>query len=306
MITESVLFQTENTVINYQSRVLGNNTNSIACKPCLKWPGGKTSEFSEIIPRIPEHNRYFEPFFGGGAVYFNSISSPSYANDNHPDLISFYSLIKKRNAEFFLLLEKFIREWNNDPEARKEIYLKIRDRYNSAKNISIRKSVDFFLLREYAYGGMFRLNAKGEFNVPFGHNYINKDIQKKINYLRSESIFMKLKNLKLYNLDFQDFAANFTFTKDDFMFVDPPYNCSFSKYDKKDFNEQDHVRLAEFLLRFKGKFMLVTQYTDLMKDLYNHKTIDTYIYQKKYKFNIKGRFNRSVKHAIMINYGTNI
>ena len=165
-------------------RILNIDLKNNKCKPLLKWPGGKTSELSEIIPNIPKHERYFEPFFGGGSVYFYSINSKAYVNDIHEELIMFYKYIKKQEYDFFLLLDDFIYEWNNNLYNRQNIYLKIRERYNKAERVNLQKVVDFFILREYAYGGMFRLNSKGFFNVPFGHSYIKKDIQinQKVSY----------------------------------------------------------------------------------------------------------------------------
>ena len=276
------------------------------CRPLLKWPGGKTGEISEITPRIPPHKRYFEPFFGGGSIYFKHIEEPSYVNDSHHDLMMFYKCIKNQNVRFFSLLNDFINEWNSRVDDREAIYMEVRERYNSLPKTTIQKAADFFILREYAYGGMFRLNSKGKFNVPFGHAYINKDIQKKIDYLKSPSVKQKFENLELYNLDFQDFSKNFEFDKDDFMFVDPPYNCSFTKYGEHNFGASDQERLAHLLMRYKGKFMLVIQHTNLIQKLYKSKKLHIHIYDKKYRFNIKSRFDRLAQHALITNYDTNI
>ncbi len=302
MINESALAQITERVISYPRLSVTSGLRDIECKPLLKWPGGKTSELSEITPLIPEHKRYFEPFFGGGAVYFDAISQPSHINDMHPDLMKFYKMVKTQNIEFFMRLDNFMHLWNEDNADRTAIYFNIRKRYNTTKTATIQKAVDFFILREYAYGSMFRLNSKGEFNVPFGHNYINKDIQKKIDYLSADSVFSKLKNADIYNMDYRKFLDSFRFNKNDFMFVDPPYHCSFSKYDKQDFDVNAQERLAQYLMTFKGKFMLVVQYTDLIKELYQSDRIRISLYDKKYRFNIKGRFNRSVQHALMTNY----
>lgn len=259
-------------------------------------------EISEIAPRIPQHDRYFEPFFGGGSVFFSQISKPSYVNDSHRDLIMFYKCIKGQNGRFFSLLNSFMEDWNSRVEDREAIYMEIRSRYNKAKAITVQKAVDFFILREYAYGGMFRVNSMGEFNVPFGHGYAEKDIKKKVDYLSSDAVLRKFKNLELYDLDFEEFSKSFKFNKHDFMFVDPPYDCIFTRYNGRSFGVSDQARLADFLLDFKGKFMLVTQYTDLMKELYDSPKLSVHIYNKQYRFNIKGRFNRAVEHALITNY----
>ncbi len=277
----------------------------LTCKPLMKWPGGKSSELSEIVRLIPGHNRYFEPFFGGGSVFFDAIYKPSFVNDINPDLMGFYRCVKKQEASFFKSLDNFLERWESRQDKRKSIYLEIRERYNNTTKTTPQKIVDFFILREFAFGGMFRFNSSGEFNVPFGNGYANKNIRSKIDYLRSKMVRTKMNMVDLYNCDFEVFMRRFTFSTSDFMFVDPPYNCSFTKYGADDFFEEDQRRLATALLGYKGKFMLVCQYTPLIKDLYKNKGLFLHAYEKRYKFNIKGRFNQTVKHLAITNYDQN-
>ena len=75
--------------------------------------------------------------------------------------------------------------------------MRIRTRYNSTRGATIQKAFDFFIRREYAYGGMFRFNSLGGFNVPFGHGYANKGIQKKLDYLNSSAVLDKMEKLNL-------------------------------------------------------------------------------------------------------------
>ncbi len=301
--------QRERADIDEGKEIISNFTKPLTfskCCPLLKWPGGKTSELQEIQPRIPKHKRYFEPFFGGGAVYFNTINTQAFVNDSHCELMLFYKMIKKQDTDFFALLNDFIEVWNKRSITRKEIYLQIRDRYNQNQSSDIEKALDFFILREYAYAGMFRVNSSGKFNVPFGAAYVNKNIQKKIDYLKSDAVIAKMNKLNISNNDFKYFLNEFSFNENDFMFVDPPYNCSFTKYGEEDFSLKDQDRLRDYLISFKGKFMLVTQYTDYIRKLYEPYNLYTYIYDKKYRFNIKGRFNRNAKHALITNYVPNI
>lgn len=275
------------------------------CRPLLKWPGGKRSELPLIAPRIPEHSRYFEPFFGGGSVYFDAIDAESHANDLHPDLMEFYRCVKQDDERFFKHLYSIVEDWELAPLVERDaIYYDCRERYNASTLTTVQRAADFFLLRELAYGGMFRVNANGHFNVPFGRAYAkNKNLREKVDHLRSDAVVAKLKRLNLSALDFADFLDCFEFCQEDFMFVDPPYDSSFSKYDTVDFAEQDQRRLAEALVRFTGRFMLVCKATPLIEDLYHgaeHLRVHHYEYQ--YKFNIKGRFPRSSTHAMITNY----
>lgn len=278
-----------------------------SCPPLLKWPGGKRSELAKIKPLIPPHSRYFEPFFGGGSVFFDAIHVYSYANDLHPDLMMFYRCVKRQRSDFFNVLFDYIEEWESGSlERRDAMYYRCRDRYNADESPATHRAADFFLLRELAYGGMFRVNASGHFNVPFGRAYArNKNLRKKVEYLKSPAVCAKMSLLELSALDFGDFLERFSFRKDDFMFIDPPYDSSFSKYDQLDFDEGDQKRLAECLERFDGKFMLVCKLTPLIESLYFDNGYSVLQYENTYKFNIKGRFSRSSTHVMITNYDLN-
>ena len=281
-------------------------------QPLLKWPGGKRSELPIISPRIPGHQRYFEPFFGGGSVYFSCINvKEAYANDLNTDLMSFYRYVKNCNREFFKLLYAWIDDWETATlDERSEMYYCGREIFNTSRRRSVRRSVYFFLMRELAYGGMFRLNGSGEFNVPIGRVYAQSDdlMRRKADYLLSVEVKEKLETLELYNLDFLDFLNKFIFKEDDFMFVDPPYDTPFSSYDE-DFQASDQYRLGKLLEHFRGKFMLVCKLTPLTEQIYLSKAEQAqfyvYEYEARYKFNIKGRFSRDTKHILVTNYDTN-
>lgn len=277
-----------------------------SCRPLLKWPGGKTSDLPFIESRIPPHQRYFEPFFGGGSVFFHAIDAEiAYANDLHPDLMAFYERVQNQCVIFFELLDRWVAEWENaNLEERNCMYYEVRERYNTRRSTTAERAVDFFLLRELAYGGMFRVNSNGDFNVPFGRAYArNKNMRGKINRLRSFPVKAKLSCLRLHTGDFDEFLDNFDFDTDDFMFVDPPYDSSFSQYDRVDFSVDDQRRLARRLRNFNGLFMLVCKLTPLIEELYlHHSDFQVFRYQCRYRFNIKGRFSRNAIHVVVTNY----
>ena len=278
------------------------------CHPLLKWPGGKRSELPLIRLCIPSHSRYFEPFFGGGSVFFDAIDVRSYGNDLHPDLMMFYRCVKQQRSDFFDLLLDSVVEWEcGSFESRNTMYYECRDRYNSTSHPAMQRAVDFFFLRELAYGGMFRVNSNGHFNVPFGRSYArNKNLRVKVDYLRSPQVCTKMQLLEMSSLDFMDFLRGFNFDEHDFMFIDPPYDSSFSKYDQADFDENDQRRLADCLVDFKGRFMLVCKLTPLVESLYLRKGYSVHQYPCNYKFNIKGRFSRSSIHVMIANYDLDI
>ena len=142
------------------------------CRPLLKWPGGKRSELPLISQFIPDHHRYFEPFFGGGSVYFDQIDTEAHANDLHSDLMKFYTSVKNRNPAFFEPLYRWIGQWERaGMDGRSDMYYATRTRYNKAKRRTVERALCFWLMRELANGGIFRVNGSGEFNVPFGKVY---------------------------------------------------------------------------------------------------------------------------------------
>lgn len=284
--------------------------NLTPCKPLLKWPGGKWSELPLITPRIPDHQRYLEPFFGGGSVFFGAISTDTcFANDAHQDLMGFYEMVKESHKGFFSKLYDWVGIWEESPISDKEeMYYSARDRYNSNPKLNIDRAMDFFLLRQLSYGGMFRVNSNGKFNVPFGRAYgLNEGtLRKKVDHLLSDEVAQKMEKIRLHSLDFQEFFDHVGDGAYDFVFVDPPYDCAFSKYGSRDFDSTDQKRLADCLHSFKGKFMLVTKITPLIENLYlDSGKFHVLPYDFKYKFNIKGRFPRDSKHAIITNYDPN-
>lgn len=182
-------------------------------------------------------------------------------------------------------------------------YMYIRYLFNHSENFPKGKqSALFFFIREFCYSSMFRYNTSGEFNVPYGGiSYNRKDFQKKIDYALSDKIYNKLLKTRIYNLDFEDFFNQVQPTKDDFIFLDPPYDSDFSTYANNPFDKNEQIRLRNCLLKTKAKFMLVIKNTDfilnLYKDDFNIKSFD-----KKYLVSFKNRNDKQVTHLLITNY----
>lgn len=274
------------------------------CAPLIKWPGGKRAELPAIAPRVPDHDRYFEPFFGGGSVFFGLIDCEAWGNDLHPDLILMHELVAVQDDGFLDAVHGFLAAWERSTlDQREDLYYECRSRYNTQVGTDACRAADFFVLRELAYGGMFRFNSKGEFNVPFGRAYgRNGTVATKIRRLTCPAVQAKLAHLNLSSLDFADFLGKHEFGPSDFMFVDPPYDTAFSDYVGGGFDADDQRRLAEALLGFDGLFMLVCKVTPLIEDLYFGQGLTVLEYDANYRFNIKGRFSRDTRHAMVMNY----
>ena len=178
-------------------------------------------------------------------------------------------------------------------------YMFIRALYNRYDN-----SEYFYFIREYCYSSMFRYNSNGEFNVPYGGiSYNRKNFQRKIDYIKSKELQSHFVNTDIYNLDFEEFLDKIKLTKNDFIFLDPPYDTDFSSYVNNAFDKQDQERLANYLInKCSAKFMLVIKNTEFISNLYNNKGLYITSFDKTYMVSFKGRNNRDCEHLLITDY----
>jgi len=237
-------------------------------KPFLKWAGGKRQLLSEIRKYIPKRIKiYFEPFLGGGAVYFDIQPRNAVINDINQELINVYKVIKHNVDDLIIDLSKHINE--------KEYYYRIRDldRTEEYVNLSpVEKASRIIYLNRTCYNGLFRVNSQGHFNVPFG-NYKKPNFENKI-LLKAVSDFLNKIDVSILNDDFETVLEQAK--KGDFVYLDPPYDpisdtSSFTGYDLNGFSTEDQVRLKKVFdkLNTKGcKVLLSNSGTEFIKDLY--------------------------------------
>lgn len=187
------------------------------------------------------------------------------------------------------------------------IYIYFRDIYNSilCGNLSLSKAykvANFYFIREYCYGSMFRYNSKGEFNIPYGGiSYNKKDFTAKIENIFNDNVKNLFANTIICNKDFEEFIYGLSLTEHDFMFLDPPYDTDFSDYEGRSFDKEDQERLAKLLLETKAKFILVIKNTDFIYNLYKGTSLNIYSFEKNYTYNVRSRNNREVEHLIITN-----
>lgn len=185
-------------------------------------------------------------------------------------------------------------------------YYYIRNAYNQNKSIlgtKFDRTAMFWFIREFCFSGQDRVNKAGECNVAYGGNsYNNKSMAKKIALMESPELKARLNNTTITNLDFLEALKNVT--ENDFIFLDPPYDSGFSKYDGNIFSKDDHIRLANFCKQTKAKFMMVIKYTDFIFDLY--KDFKIISYDKRYQVNLNNcnykDNDRYVVHLMITNY----
>jgi len=245
---------------------------SNVAQPFIKWAGGKRQILNELISRLPKsYGRYFEPFIGGGALFFALKPENAYISDINPELVNVYSIIKNNLDSLINDLKKH--------ENNFDYYIKIRDidRAVPYKNWSnTQKASRFIYLNRTCYNGLYRVNSKGQFNVPFG-KYSNPKILNE-NNLKSCSKVLQSTEIKL-----SDFSNIINYVqKGDFVYFDPPYvplneTSSFTSYTKEGFDTNMQNRLKKIcdLLDEKGVyFMLSNSDTKIINDLYNEYKIE--------------------------------
>lgn len=159
-------------------------------------------------------------------------------------------------------------------------------------------------IHQFAYEGQFKYDKVGNFTTSYGGTGLSKArLLKKLTYYKSENVRRHFKNAHIYNYDFEEFLLKTIPEENDFIFLDPPYDCEFSTYDGNEFNRNDHKRLANYLLtKCKSKWMMIINKTDFIYDLYNQSGIHIQEYDKKYSCNARNNKDRRVKHLLITNY----
>jgi len=160
----------------------------------------------------------------------------------------------------------------------------------------------FFFVREYAYASMFRYNRQGHLNVPYGGiSYNKKSLSAKMRGFSAPTLQRKLAKTTLACMDFQTFLEAYPPTAQDFVFLDPPYDTTFSTYSQRSFTMDDQERLAHYLKnQCKAKFLLIAKNTPAIAKLYDGLTL--YSFAKNYLVNFQGRNDRKTEHVLIANY----
>ena len=196
---------------------------------------------------------------------------------------------------------------NIETALKSAFYMHFRHIYNNTEKYNIQsafKSAIFLFIRNFAYSGMFRYNSNGDFNVPYGGiAYNRKNYSKKIDYLKTKELKSLLENTKIENLDFEDFFNLHKPKKNDFIFLDPPYDSEFSTYAKNEFTRIDQERLANFMInKCDAKWMMIIKNTDFIFNLYDQKGLNINSFDKKYLVSFMNRNDKDVEHLIITNY----
>lgn len=255
--------------------------------PIVKWVGGKRQLMFELLKNMPKfYNRYFEPFIGGGALFFELQPDNAYISDMNEELINLYQVVRDNVDELVADLQKH--------DISKEYFMEIRniDRTEEYKNWSnIQKASRFIYLNRTCFNGMYRVNSKGEFNVPFGH-YKNPRIVDEKNLINCSNL---LQRTEIRHSDFSEILTKVQ--EGDFVYFDPPYvplneTSSFTSYTKDGFDIDMQFKLRDVcdeLDTMGVNFLLSNSDTKLVNDLYENYNIKKVFASRQINANADGR-----------------
>jgi len=233
---------------------------STEAKPFLKWAGGK----GQLLSQLDEHLlgelqgqkfTYIEPFVGGGAMFFHILRkfpniTHAVINDINPHLVMAYRVIKEQPNELIQRLSALEQDYFSQPneEARKEYFLNVRDIFNEKELDNIDRTKYLMFLNRTCFNGLYRVNSKGKFNVPFGRN-LHPTICNAETILADSEVLNRT-DVTILNDDFE-LTANEIRDGLNFFYFDPPYRplnatSSFNSYAKEDFNDDEQIRLRDF------------------------------------------------------------
>lgn len=240
--------------------------------PFVKWAGGKRQLLSQIRERMPkEYNNYYEPFIGGGAVLFELQPEQAIINDINIALVNAYRQICDNPELFINEVQHLDSEMWEDG---KKYYYSLRERYNDKlmqEELDVELAALFVFINKHCFNGLYRVNGKGLFNVPY-----NNSRKESIDEDAIRDISSYLKNVEILEGDFQ--AACAQAKKGDFVFIDSPYAplnpTSFESYTKEGFDIESHKRLADLYdeLTERGCYCMLTNHnTELINELYGNK-----------------------------------
>ena len=234
--------------------------------PFLKWAGGKAQllpTLQNYYPAREEYETYFEPFLGGGAVFFELRPRLAFLSDSNHELINTYEVVQKIVEDLIAHLQTLQREYRASP---REKYHEVRDEWDVRKLDDVQRATRFVFLNKTCFNGLYRVNRAGKFNVPFGKNP-NATICDR-DRLRAASD--ALRGMKLQALDFRETLRHPG--PDDFVYVDPPYDpisktSSFTGYTKDAFTMSDQEDLAKALARLNERGTKILMSSSLSKNI---------------------------------------
>lgn len=241
--------------------------NKIAAKPFVKWAGGKGSLISQLVESLPhdfavqQNITYIEPFVGGGAMLFYMLThypniKRAIINDVNEDLINCYLLIKNNPGKLIVFLRNIKDEYCQLPnlDKKSQYYYQMREKYNNNEFSQEERAACFIFLNKTCFNGLYRVNTKGKFNVPFG-KYEHPNICDEELIIADHKV---LQNVEIYAGGYEN-ITNHLGRRYNFIYIDPPYrplsgSACFIEYTHNIFDdiEQEKLKIYCDLLTQKG------------------------------------------------------
>lgn len=272
-------------------------------KPFVKWAGGKRQIIDKLKKYVPEDfNTYYEPFVGGGALLFELSPKHAVINDSNKELMNVYSVLC--NEEKFKKMCSVLNHYETNHS--EEFFYEIRDKdrnINTFNRLSdYTRAARTIYLNKACYNGLYRVNSKNQFNVPFGkklkvNTYDGSNLITVSNYLT-------MNDISILCVDFEEAVKEAT--KGDFIYFDPPYDSdteTFNAYTETGFSKEEQRRLAEVFkdLDARGCYVMLSNHnTTLINELYSDYNI--HIIEAKRNINSKGNKRGKVEEVIITNY----
>ena len=263
-------------------------------RPFVKWAGGKGQLLSTLRAYIPSlYERYYEPFVGGGAMYFSLQAEHSVVSDLNGELINAYQVVKDSVEELIQSLHQHVNE--------KDYFYRVRE-WNPADLTPIMRASRFVYLNKTCYNGLYRVNQAGKFNVPFG-KYPNPTICDEEG-LRDASA--ALATVEVLEADFESAVSEAG--ENDFIYMDPPYvplnvTSSFTSYTANGFGVDDQARLASVVqqLSYRGcRVLLTNSDAPPVRELYDNCNINVVMAPRS--INADGNGRGPVTELVITNY----
>jgi len=272
-------------------------------KPFVKWAGGKRQIIDKLKKYIPEEfNTYYEPFIGGGALLFELAPKKAVINDSNKELMNVYEVLCNENK--FKSMCKVLNNYevNHSEEFFYEIRNKDRNKNTYNRLSDYTKAARTIYLNKACFNGLYRVNSKNEFNVPFGkktkvNTYEGSNLITVSNYLTMNDITIEC-------VDFEESVK--TAKKGDFVYFDPPYDSdtnTFNSYTEDGFGKEEQRRLARVFkeLDEKGVYVMLSNHnTILVNELY--KDYNIHVIEAKRNINANGKKRGKVEEVIITNY----
>lgn len=272
-------------------------------KPFVKWAGGKRQIIDKLKKHLPEKfDTYYEPFVGGGALLFELSPKKAVINDSNAELINVYRCLCDEDK-----FKKMCSVLNHyEKEHSEEFYYEIRNKDRSISSYNrlsdYTKAARTIYLNKACFNGLYRVNSKNQFNVPFGK-------KTKVNTYEGSNLitvsnYLTINDVTILCVDFEESVNNAK--KGDFVYFDPPYDSdtsTFNSYTEDGFGKEEQVRLAKVYkeLADRGVYVMLSNHnTSLVKELYKDYNID--VIEAKRNINANGKKRGYVEEVIITNY----